>query len=80
MNTNLPTPRTDAMQRKMAEDLQVQTATVVSVEFARILERELITAKVHLADANKGARINALVNVELTRKNAELKAALDLSK
>lgn len=79
MNSDLPTPRTDTESRPVMTDLML-ICDMVPTEFAQKLERELITAKVHLADANKGARINALVNLELTRKNAELKAALDLLK
>lgn len=80
MNPDLPTPRTDSYVRDIDRSLVTQIKELVPAHFARGLERELITAKVHLADANKGARINALVNLELTRKNAELKAALDLLK
>jgi hypothetical protein len=75
------TPRTDALEAGMT------TWTISdlgnTMRHARKLETELneamaeiTTLQVHLADANKGARINAHINESLIKANNELKEQL----
>jgi len=71
------TPRTTQLESQVRLGQIDQYGLLHAFE---MLEREFSTLKVHLADANKGARINAMVNQELAKKNKALsedKARLD---
>lgn len=69
------TPRTDELRNRY-NSLQISEEDEIFDSHAEI-ERELIIAKVHCADANKGARINAKLNAILIKKNLELKERIE---